>query len=518
MSRATKDPQIKRAGEQCEYTMEQVRELRRCQDDPIYFIKKYCRIQHPVRGAISFQLYDYQEEMIRNFHENRMNIVLSARQTGKSTVSSMYLLWFAIFNFDKTILIASNRNKGAMEMIERIQYAYRNLPHWLKPGVTDDGWNKHAIKFDNESSIESEATSENSGRGSSISLLYLDEFAFVPPAIAEEFWASISPTLATGGSCIISSTPNGDTNIFATLWRGAQVEANGFKATYVAWDDPPGRDERFKEEQIAQIGEHKWRQEYECEFLSSDALLIDSLVLAQLTPTVMASIPQFDINGVRFWKKPRSGVSYLVGVDPATGTGEDFTVINVFEFPSMEQVAMFRSNTMSSAKIYPVLKNLLKFLERSGSQVYFSIENNGVGEGLLALYEADERPPQGSEMISETGKSRLGIATTGQSKMRACLNLKELIESGNLTIKSQVLLTELKEFSRRGANYEARRGSTDDCVSSVLIVLRILEEISSFEQAAFNKLRAVEDYEWGSGDVTYYDEDDPDQAPMPIIV
>lgn len=517
MSRATKDPQIKKAGEECDYTIEQIRELKRCKADPVYFIKKYCRIQHPTRGAISFDLYDYQVEMIENFQNNTNNIVLSARQTGKSTVSSMYLLWFAIFHFDKYILIASNKNKGAMEMISRIQYAYKNLPHWIKPGVTDDGWNKHGIKFDNETQIVSEATTENSGRGMSISLLYLDEFAFVKNSVAEEFWSAIAPTLSTGGQCIISSTPNGDTNLFAQLWRGALVEANDFIPSFVKWDDPPGRDEAFKEGMIAKLGERKWKQEFECEFLSSDALLIDSLVLQNMTKPIDLIVPKFKINDVVFWHKPRAGVSYLVGVDPATGSGEDFTVINVFEFPSMQQVAMYRSNTMSSAKVYPILKNILLMLERTGSQVYFSIENNGVGEGLLALYEADERPPMNAEMISETGKNRMGVATTGKSKIRSCLNMKEMIEKGTLKISSKLLLHELKQFTRRSGSYSARAGSTDDIVSSVLIVMRILEEISSFEQEAFDHLRSADDAEWSSSDIQTYDENDPDDGPMPFV-
>ncbi len=185
--------------------------------------------------------------MIEAYHKKQSVVVLSARQTGKSTVSSMYLLWFAMFHFDKTILIASNKNSGAMEMISRIQYAYQHIPIWLKPGVTEDGWNKHSMKFDNESRILSEATSENSGRGMSISLLYLDEFAFVPNNIADEFWTSITPTLATGGDCIMSSTPNGDINIFAQIWRGALVDVNGFYPIEVKWDQPPGRGEVFKE-------------------------------------------------------------------------------------------------------------------------------------------------------------------------------------------------------------------------------------------------------------------------------
>ena len=516
MSRATKDPSIKKAGAEDEFTVDHIRELVKCRADPVYFIKNYCRIQHPVRGAIDFDLYDYQIVMIENFHNNTNNIVLSARQTGKSTVSSMYLLWFAMFQFDKNVLIASNKNKGAMEMISRIQYAYKNLPLWIKPGIMDDGWNKHAIKFDNDSSIESEATSETSGRGESISLLYLDEFAFVKPNVAEEFWGSIAPTLSTGGDCIISSTPNGDINIFAQLWRGAKVEANDFIPQFVAWDAPPGRGEKFKAQMIAKFGERKWLQEFECKFLSSDALLIDSLVLANLTAVVDKYHPEFEINGVTFWARPKAGVTYLVGVDPATGSGEDFTVLTVFEFPAMEQVAQFRSNTMSSATVYPVLKNLLKFLERTGSTVYFSVENNGVGEGIISLFEADETPPSTAEFISETGKKRYGMTTTKKAKIKACLSMKELIDKGNMHIKSRMLLQELKEYSRKGGSYAARAGSTDDCVSGVLIVMRILEEISTFEQAAFDTLRKVDDYSWGEDDVSHYDEDG-DDGPLPGI-
>ena len=507
-----KNPLIKVAGDSEPYTVEQIRIFARCKTDPVYFIENYCRIQHPIRGAISFDLYDYQKDMIRAYHEKKSVVVLSARQTGKSTVSSMFLLWFAMFHKDKTVLIASNKNSGAMEMISRIQYAYMHIPNFLKPGVTEDGWNKHSMKFENVSRIISEATSENSGRGMSISLLYLDEFAFVPPNIADEFWTSITPTLATGGDCIMSSTPNGDINIFAQIWRGAQVDANGFHPIEVKWDQPPGRDEVFKEEQIAKLGQRRWQQEYECEFLSSEALLIDSLILINLTKTIMQIKPEFTMLEVTFWRKPEPNKTYLVGMDPSTGSGNDFTVIEVFEFPAMVQVAEFRSNTMSSAEAYVVLKNILKYLESTGSNVYFSVENNGVGEGIIALFEADEHPPEYSEFVSEQGKGRYGMTTTGKSKMRACLNLKEMIEKNTLKFVSHMLLQELKEYTRKAGAYAARAGSTDDCIAACLVVMRLLLEIGSFEQTAFDKLHYIEDESWSDSD---YMEND-DDGPMPM--
>lgn len=519
-----KNPQIKPAGEVEAYTAEQVQELAKCRRDPIYFIKKYVMIQHPTKGAVPFNLYPYQENMIRGYMDNRYVVVLSARQTGKSVTSGAYLLWFAMFHFDKTILIASNKNDNAMEMIQRMRFSYENLPNWIKPGVLEDGWNKHNIGFDNGSRIISTATSEDSGRGLSISLLFLDEFAFVQPGIQDEFWTSIAPTLSTGGSCIMTSTPNGDMNIFAQIWRGANIPkdnnsalgVNDFLPIRVRWDEPPGRDEDFKQAQIAKLGERKWMQEYECEFLSSDRLLIDSIFLANLSTEVEAIRPKFAVKDVIFWSDIIEGGTYLVGVDPSTGSGEDFSVISIFEFPSMKQVGEFRSNTMSTTFVYSILKNVIKFLEQKNTTVFFSVENNGVGEGIIALFEADENPPQMAEFVSEEGKNRRGMVTTRKSKMKACVNLKEMLEKGNITISSRILLAELKSYVRHGGSYRAQIGGTDDCISAVLIIIRILEEISSFEQDAYDKLYSVENDEWSDDDVHEYDENG-DDAPLPGI-
>jgi hypothetical protein len=512
MARA-RNPNLKKANTPVEFTYEQLQELKRCAEDPVYFIRKYVKIQHPIKGAIPFKLYDYQEDMIRAYKDNRYVVVLSARQTGKSQTSGAFILWYSIFNFDKTVLIASNKNSNAMEMIHRIKFAYENLPHWLKPGIQEDGYNKHAIGFDNGTRIISEATSENSGRGLSISLLYLDEFAFVQPAIQEEFWSSISPTLSTGGSCIMTSTPNGDINIFAQIWRGAEVDANGFIPLRVYWDQPPGRDEKFKEEEIGRIGERQWLQEYECEFLSSDALLIKSLTLQQITNELKDVKPKFIIdNSVVFWDDIKTGHTYLIGVDPATGSGSDFTVMSIFEFPAMVQVGEYRSNTMSTNEAYRVLKNILIYLDKKDTTIYFSVENNGVGEGIISLFEADEDQNTNAEFVSESGRNRRGMTTVSRTKMRACVNLREMIERDTLKIRSPVLLKELKTFTRKRGSYDHQTGSTSDCISAVLVVIRLVEEIASYDQEAFDKLYAsgYDNEEWSDDDIDTFDgESDP---------
>lgn len=448
---------------------------------------------------------------------NHLYITDNYTVTHNSVTAAAFILWYAIFHFDKTILIASNKNTNAMEMIFRIRTSYENLPMWLKPGVQDDGWNKHNLGFDNGTRIISEATSETSGRGLSISLLYLDEFAFVNPSIQKDFWTSISPTLSTGGSCIMTSTPNGDVDIFATIWRGAQVKSNGFFPIRVYWDEPPGRDEAFKKDEIGRIGERLWLQEYECEFLSSDALLVSSLVLANLTTELENVRPVGNINDVTFWEEIQVGGTYLIGVDPATGSGEDYSVITVFEFPTLRQIAEYRSNTMSTNDLYGVLKNMLVLFQQYHTIVYFSVENNGVGEGIISLYEADENPPDNAEFVSEEGRNRRGMTTTSRTKMKACVNMKEMIERRKMEIKSPILLSELKMYVRSKGAYAAQPGSTDDSISAVLIITRLMEEIATYDQVAFDKLYVGDFERWGDDDWDGYEgEYDEKDEGMPM--
>lgn len=494
---AKRNPRLKKAGTVSEYTPEMVEELRRCAKDPAYFARNYVMIKHAKRGKIPFKLYPYQEEMLKMYQENRYNIILSARQTGKTETTCAYLLWFAIFHADKTILVVSNKASNAKEMIAKIQYAYEELPEWLKPGIDDASWNKHECAFDNKSRIIAQATSTDSGRGLAISLLYCDEFAFVRPHIQAEFWDSVSPTLSTGGSCIISSTPNGDSNLFAELWRKATLNSsdNAFKYKHVPWDAPPGRDEEFKKTQIGILGERKWRQEYECDFLSSDGGLMDSYIMGSIQNEVNAREPAFTIRDNNeehhFYTKLNPLNTYIIGIDPATGSGLDYSVIQVFEFPTMLQVMEYRSNVMEPSHIYILLKKIINFIANTGAQVYFSAENNGVGQSIIALYMSDEAPPKAT-FISEEGKTKLGIVTTAKSKIRSCLAMKNMVERRELTITSDTLVKELKSYVRKSGSYAAQVGATDDCIAAVLVVLRIIEEIANFDEKAYHMVYQFE--------------------------
>lgn len=525
----TKNIGLKKANTPTEYTAEQVYELQKCIHDPIYFIRNYVYIK-TADGQVKFNLFDYQEEMIHNFQNNRFNINLLPRQVGKTETISAYILWFSMFTPSRTVLITSNNGDNAMEIIAKIQNAYEELPDWLKIGIDENSWNKHECKFDNKSRIVSKATSKNSGRGLTISLVYCDEFAFVPDNIQNEFWTSILPTLSssTTSKCIISSTPNGDTNKFAELWRTAELETSmdglsTFHPFTVAWNARPGRDEKFKQTQINLLGSVTlWEQEFECKFISNDHILIDYKKLQEVETSLRGFEPVFTIDKQPFFRRINKNYTYLVGVDPATGSGNDFGTIEVIEFPSMHQVMEYRSNTLSAPDFYKYLRKVLKFLEHHAKEVYFSVENNGVGQAILALYEADEFKPEKATLISEDGKDKLGMVTTEKNKMASCLMLKEAFEKDILKLYSPILIKELKNFKRDKGAYNKKAGSTDDLISGILITLRLLKEVSMYDERAYNLLYKIDKGPEDHGEAWIAEFNKPivelNDEPMPFIV
>jgi len=356
-----------------------------------------------------------------------------------------------------------------------------------------------------------------------------DEFAFVPANMQEEFWTSIQPTLSTGGRCIISSTPNGNSNKFAQLWRGAENKTNEFKGMHVPWDAPPGRGEKFKNKQIGLLGKRQWLQEYECEFLSAEVTLIDSYTLNQIEarmdkqyqdtqgePPIVFSVGELD-----FYKKINKDMTYLVGVDVASGNGNDYSVITVVEFPTMEQVLEFRSNKLSEHFLYARLKNILLFLQQNSEEVYFSVENNGLGASVLALYEFDSNPPRGAYLISEENNKRLGLHMSEATKKRAALKFKNMIETETYKFKSRALLNEMKSYTRQGATYKAEAGATDDAIAAHLILMRILEEMAEYNPHAYDKIYNTAGYDDNQNEWDAEFVDDPktiDDMPMPISI
>ena len=337
----------KKAHQREKFTEEQIADLADCSDANSgfeYFAKKFFYIQHPVKGKCVFEPFEYQRKLLHSYHDYRFNINMLPRQSGKTTTAACYLLWYAMFHPDQTILIAAHKYTGAQEIMQRIRYGYELCPDYVRAGVVN--YNKGSMEFENGSRIVSATTTGNTGRGMSISLLYCDEFAFVNPGIAQEFWTSISPTLATGGRAIITSTPNSDEDVFATIWRESQnkfdehgneqeLGINGFHGYTASWDEHPDRDEEWKKQELGRIGEERFRREYGCEFLVYDETLINSIVLT----TLEGAEPTLNMGQTRWYKKLDPHSTYVVALDPAMGTGGDNAAIEVFELPSYEQVA-----------------------------------------------------------------------------------------------------------------------------------------------------------------------------------
>ena len=488
------------------FTAEQLEEFSRCCDPdtgPAYFMEHFFYIQHPVKGKMQYQPYKYQSKLIETYHNYRYSISMMPRQTGKSTSAAGYLLWYAMFIPDSTILVAAHKHTGSQEIMTRIRYAYEMCPDHIRAGCTS--YNKLSLDFENGSRIVSATTTENTGRGMSLSLLYADEFAFVRPNVAQEFWTSISPTLATGGKCIITSTPNSDEDQFATLWKGAnkcfdefgnptEIGVNGFKAFRSYWNEHPDRDETWASQQRAQLGDERFRREMDCEFIIWDETLINPGFLVE-----MAGLDPIERQGqVRWYKRPEPQYTYVVALDPSLGTGGDPAGIQVFELPTFKQVAEWQHNRTPIQQQVGILTEITKYLAETVAQtsVYYSVENNTVGEAaLLSISEIGEENIRGiflsepRHMGGSGRRYRKGFNTTNKTKISACAKLKNLIESRRMTVVSRPLISELKTFVASGASYAAKPGETDDLVMSLILIVRMAQMLQSFDSQLDLKMK-----------------------------
>ena len=522
MSKSLDGVLIKKANKQETFSEEQVQDLMKCMDQKDgydYFARNFATIQHPVRGKLLFDPYEYQTRLLQSYHNHRFNINMLPRQTGKTTCAAIYLLWYAMFVPDQTILIAAHKYTGAQEIMQRIRYGYEMCPDHVRAGVTN--YNKGSIEFENGSRIVSATTTGNTGRGMSISLLYCDEFAFVAPNIAEEFWTSISPTLATGGRAILTSTPNSDEDTFATIWKQAEdkfdehgneqkLGINGFHSFRSFWDEHPDRDDEWKDAEIGRIGEERFRREYGCEFLVYDETLINAIHLSNME----GESPIINMGQTRWYKKPDPQYSYVVALDPSMGTGGDNAAIQVFELPSYKQVAEWQHNTTAIPGQVRILADVCKYIEteiKSSTSIYWSVENNGIGEAcLLVIQDFGEENIPGlfvSEPMRKghVRKFRKGFNTTHSTKVSACSRLKTMIENSKMVVNSKPLISELKSFVATGSSYRAKSGGTDDLISATLLAIRMMAVLKDWDPRVYNTFNQTEQL-------------DEYEAPMPIFI
>ena len=473
------NPLLKAAGVEQQFTQEEIKEYIKCSNDPIYFIKNYIQIVSLDKGLIPFNLWDFQEEVIQTVHNNRFVICKFPRQTGKSTTMIAYILHYVLFNDNMNVAILANKLATARELLSRLQLAYENLPKWLQQGVIS--WNKGSIELENGSRIIASATSSSAVRGGSFNMIFLDEFAYVPHEVADEFFSSVYPTISSGTDTkiLMVSTPRG-MNLFYKYWRGAnKKEGEPGKNTYVPievhWSQVPGRDEKWKKETIANSSEEQFRTEFECEFLGSVNTLISPAKLKCMTfesPILKRE------EGLKVYKKPEKDRQYFITVDTSRGLGQDyhaFIVVDTTESP-YEVVATFRNNEMPPM-VYP---NVIYQTAKEYNEAQVLCELNDIGGQVADILRNDL---EYENMLSTSMKGRAGqilgegfgqqvtygMKMTQPVKKIGCSTLKSFIETDKLITNDYNILEELINFVSSRTSYEADAGHNDDLVMCLVI-------------------------------------------------
>ena len=459
---------LKRSSVNIEWTKELILEYQKCSDDQIYFIKKYCKIVNVDKGLVNFELWKFQEEMIHTFEDNRFSIAKMPRQVGKTTTVAAYLLHKILFNENYRIAILANKDRGAREILSRIQLMFEHLPKWLQQGVLE--WNKGNIELENGSKILSSATSSSATRCGSFNLLYLDEFAFVPNNIQDEFFASVYPTITSGQNTkvIITSTPNG-MNMFYKIWTDSVNNKNTYSRVSVHWSMIPGRDEKWQKQTIENTSQRQFNQEYNCEFLGSSNTLIDASKLG----TIPYADPISKKGSVDKFEEVIPGHTYLVSVDTSRGSGIDYSAFIVFDITSVPYrvVAKYRDNEIESL-VYPTI---IYNVGRHYNYAYVLVEVNDIGQQVadILLHDLEYENVLSTRSKGRAGqnigggagvKYGLGVRTTTQVKRIGCANFKSLVENDKIIINDYDLLYEMFRFIEHNNKYEAEEGEHDDLV------------------------------------------------------
>jgi len=475
------NPNLKKANIQRSWTKEELREYSLCMDDPQYFIEKYVKIVSLDEGLIPIKMYDFQKDMVGTFHNNRFTICKLPRQSGKSTIMIAYILHYALFNPTINVAILANKAATARDLLSRLQLAYEHLPKWLQQGVMS--WNKGSLELENGSKILASSTSASAVRGGSYNIIFLDEFAYVPSNVAEQFFSSVYPTISSGKTTkvMIVSTPHG-MNMFYKLWVDAEEGRNSYIPIEVHWSEVPGRDEAWKEETIKNTSESQFNTEFECEFLGS----INTLISPKKLKTMTYREPKQSNAGFDLHESPQGDHTYVITADVARGTQKDYSAFIVVDVTTMPYrvVAKYRDNNIKPllfpTKIYDIA--------RAYNQAFVIIEVNDIGEQVANtlqfdleydnLVMASMRGRSGQVLGGgfSGGKAQLGVRTTKAVKKVGCSNLKQLIEDDKLIVEDLDIIGELSTFIVKGSSFEADAGCNDDLVACLFIFAWVTDQ------------------------------------------
>jgi hypothetical protein len=464
------------------YTQHELDEFVKCMNDPVYFIKTYTTVIHVDKGVVPFDLYDYQEKIVRTVHANRFTICKMARQTGKSTTILAYLLHYILFNDHVNVAVLANKGDTARELLARLAMAFEYLPRFLQQGIIT--WNKGSIELTNGSRIKAAATSSSGLRGHSYNVILLDEFAHIEENIAEAFFASTFPTISSGKSTkvIMVSTPLG-LNLFHKMWVGANLPVgdenkNEYVPEEVHWSQVPGRDEEWKRQMIINTNEIQFAQEHECEFLGSVHTLISGLKLRSLINTWKRPIALEEGGSLRIYEHPQRGHTYVITVDVSEGVGLDshaFSMIDVSQVP-YKQVAAYKNNTLDVLN-YPAL---LAAYGRRYNDAFILVEINSVGQQVAYslhydlsyenLYKVAMKKGQGQFISGGHNKrTQFGLKTSIQTKNIGCMNVKTLIEKDKLLVCDEGTIREMTSFISHLRTYKAEEGKHDDMMMTLVL-------------------------------------------------
>ena len=487
------NPNLKKANTPIEFTQEQIIEFIKCKEDPVYFARNYIKIVSIDEGLVPFNMYPFQEKLIQNFHDNRFNICKMPRQTGKSTTCVSYLLHYAVFNDNVNVAILANKASTAQDLLGRLQLAYENLPKWMQQGIVS--WNKRSLELENGSKISANSTSSSAVRGGSYNVIFLDEFAFIPNHIADDFFASVYPTISSGQSSkvIIVSTPRG-MNHFYRMWHDAEKSKNEYVPTDVHWSEVPGRDDAWKEQTIANTSEQQFKVEFECEFLGSVGTLVNPAKLKSLVYTD----PIKRHNSLDIYENPIEDHNYLITVDVARGIGNDysaFVIFDITEFP-YRVVGKYRNNEIKPM-LYP---SIIKDVAKAYNGAWLLVEVNDIGDQVANILHFDleydnilmcsMRGRNGQVVGSGFSgkKSQLGVRMTASVKKLGCSNLKTLVEDDKLLVSDYEVISELTTFIQKHNSFEAEEGCNDD-LAMCLVIFSWLVAQDYFKEMTDNDIR-----------------------------
>jgi len=487
------NPNLKKANTPIEFTQEQIIEFIKCKEDPVYFARNYIKIVSIDEGLVPFNMYPFQEKLIQNFHDNRFNICKMPRQTGKSTTCVSYLLHYAVFNDNVNVAILANKASTAQDLLGRLQLAYENLPKWMQQGIVS--WNKRSLELENGSKISANSTSSSAVRGGSYNVIFLDEFAFIPNHIADDFFASVYPTISSGQSSkvIIVSTPRG-MNHFYRMWHDAEKGKNEYVPTDVHWSEVPGRDDAWKEQTISNTSEQQFKVEFECEFLGSVGTLVNPAKLKSLA----YNDPIKRHNSLDIYENPIEDHNYLITVDVARGIGNDYSAFVIFDITQFPYriVGKYRNNEIKPM-LYP---SIIKDVAKAYNGAYLLVEVNDIGDQVANILHFDleydnilmcsMRGRNGQVVGSGFSgkKSQLGVRMTASVKKLGCSNLKTLVEDDKLLVWDYEIISELTTFIQKHNSFEAEEGCNDD-LAMCLVIFSWLVAQDYFKEMTDNDIR-----------------------------